>query len=1047
MYTVPDNMNNHRRSIFSGLRARLFALVLLAILPMLLLIIYTASEQRRLVALDVQQNALQLAQFFATTQDQLLESGRYLLVGLARLPAVQQQRTEECTSTFTDLLKNYPIYTTLALTDVNGNIVCTGLPPTQTVNVSERGWFQKVIQTRNFAVGDYQIGTASKKAIVVFANPVLDKDNQLKSIIFATLDLTWVSELIGRTQLPPGMTFAALNRDGVALFRYPDPENFIGQHLNDPTILEAMRTQGKGTIEGRGLDGVSRLYGFSPLSNTSTNTHVLIGISHELVFAEANRLLLQNIVGLAIVGIAALTVVWIGSNLLVLRQVQNLIGTTNRLKAGDLSARARDVRGTQELDELASAFNEMAVTLEQRNQEVEASRASLIRQIQETEEMAKALRESERRFQAIFDNAFQLSGLLDPNGVVLEANQTSLSLTGLSRENVIGKRFWETSAWDIATESRDLLKVAIAEAATGKFIRYETEIYGKDRKPLTIDFSLKPIKDDDGRVVTIIPEGHDITERKEAEEALSRSEKMYRTLAQNLPNTGVFLFDRDLRYLLVEGPLLETFGTTRQTVREQLEGKLVAEVFPPEVAEWLLPYYRAVLNGTGSVFEQRIEDRTLLIQVLPVRNEDDAIFAGLAVVLDITARKEAEKALLESEERLRTVVENMPIMMVALDQDRNITAWNRECEKVTGYTAEEMIGKANVLDLLPDTSSRKRMTAEWNERGSDYHNWEWEVQSKSGTVNTISWFNISGQFPIAGWDIWCIGVDVTERVQAERMLRDAHDKLEARVRERTADLKQANDELSSFTYIVSHDLRAPLINLKGFAAELRSGIGLIDSHLQKALTDQDAAQQADLLQAIQSDIPEALKFIDSSVVRMDQLTTAVLKLSRLGRRELNPELLNMETLVQTLLNSLAHQMKERQATVTIGPLPQVVADRMAMEQIMSNLLSNAVTYLRPGCPGEIEITGEAGTDEITYHIRDNGRGIAEEDRYKVFEPFRRAGKQDMPGEGMGLAFVQALVRRHGGHIWYTSKVGEGTTFSFAIPTQVAKGSKSNNLEG
>jgi signal transduction histidine kinase len=128
-------------------------------------------------------------------------------------------------------------------------------------------------------------------------------------------------------------------------------------------------------------------------------------------------------------------------------------------------------------------------------------------------------------------------------------------------------------------------------------------------------------------------------------------------------------------------------------------------------------------------------------------------------------------------------------------------------------------------------------------------------------------------------------------------------------------------------------------------------------------------------------------------------------------------------------------MKERQATATIGPLPQVVADRLAMEQIMGNLLTNAVTYLRPGCPGEIEITGEEGTEEISFHIRDNGRGIAEEDRHKVFEPFRRAGRQDVPGEGMGLAFVQALVRRHGGHIWYTSKVGEGTTFSIAIPRQ------------
>jgi signal transduction histidine kinase len=115
-----------------------------------------------------------------------------------------------------------------------------------------------------------------------------------------------------------------------------------------------------------------------------------------------------------------------------------------------------------------------------------------------------------------------------------------------------------------------------------------------------------------------------------------------------------------------------------------------------------------------------------------------------------------------------------------------------------------------------------------------------------------------------------------------------------------------------------------------------------------------------------------------------------------------------------------------------------MADRTAMELIFGNLLSNAVLYLRPGCPGQIEVTGEAGSDETTFHIKDNGRGIAEEERNKVFEPFRRAGKPDTPGEGMGLAYVQALVRRHGGRIWFTSQPGVGTTFSFTIPNDLAK---------
>ena len=125
-------------------------------------------------------------------------------------------------------------------------------------------------------------------------------------------------------------------------------------------------------------------------------------------------------------------------------------------------------------------------------------------------------------------------------------------------------------------------------------------------------------------------------------------------------------------------------------------------------------------------------------------------------------------------------------------------------------------------------------------------------------------------------------------------------------------------------------------------------------------------------------------------------------------------------------------------TVNVGPLPEVVADRTALEQILGNLLTNAVLYLEPGRPGRIEVGGSRGPDETTFFVRDNGRGIAPEDMPKVFAPFRRAGKQDVKGEGMGLAYVRTLVRRHGGEIRCESQLGVGTTFTFTLPNSIEK---------
>lgn len=274
------------------------------------------------------------------------------------------------------------------------------------------------------------------------------------------------------------------------------------------------------------------------------------------------------------------------------------------------------------------------------------------------------------------------------------------------------------------------------------------------------------------------------------------------------------------------------------------------------------------------------------------------------------------------------------------------------------------------------------------------------------------------------------------RAELNERLAQQNLELEQRVAERTQELQEANEEIRQFAYIVSHDLRAPLVNLKGFAAELRAALKDVEAGYDEAAPLISPTLRDKLTRALQDDIPEALRFIESSVSNMDTFTKAILKLSRLGRVPLELSRIEVNSIVGKILDTLSHQIKQQGVRVTVGDLPVITADLVSMEQIFGNILTNAVLYLVTDRPGEIEISAEETADETIFHIRDNGRGIAKEDMDKVFAPFRRAGRQNVPGEGMGLAYVQALVRKHGGRIWCESEIGVGTTFTFSVPRNV-----------
>ena len=297
---------------------------------------------------------------------------------------------------------------------------------------------------------------------------------------------------------------------------------------------------------------------------------------------------------------------------------------------------------------------------------------------------------------------------------------------------------------------------------------------------------------------------------------------------------------------------------------------------------------------------------------------------------------------------------------------------------------------------------------------------------------------------LAGISIYLVRRSARGRDLAEAQLRDNNTNLEATIDERTADLREANNEIQRFAYIVSHDLRSPLVNIMGFTSELENLRADIFKRIA-ALSRAEGSAPAPLAAAetepalegedkeLAQEFSEALGFIKSSIAKMDRLISAILNLTREGRREFEPVRIDSRELIEGIVATVAHQAAEAKASIRIEPLPDIVSDRLALEQIFSNLIDNALKYLRPGVPGDVTVRGRAKLGFAIFEIADNGRGIDPKDHQRIFDLFRRAGPQDKPGQGIGLAHVRALVRRLGGTLSVQSELNKGSTFTITLP--------------
>ena len=311
---------------------------------------------------------------------------------------------------------------------------------------------------------------------------------------------------------------------------------------------------------------------------------------------------------------------------------------------------------------------------------------------------------------------------------------------------------------------------------------------------------------------------------------------------------------------------------------------------------------------------------------------------------------------------------------------------------------------------------------------------------------------------LAGISIFLVRRSSRARDEAEERLRDNNLNLETTVDERTADLREANDEIQRFAYIVSHDLRSPLVNIMGFTSELEELRGDIFRRIAALARIQSAAPpsaenatdtaEPELVgpdKQLSEDFTEALGFIKSSIAKMDRLISAILNLTREGRREFDPVQIDTRELIEAIVTTVAHQALEAQAVIRIDALPNIVSDRLALEQIFSNLIDNALKYLKTGVPGEITVRGRTKLGFAIFEVADNGRGIDPKDHQRIFDLFRRAGTQDKPGQGIGLAHVRALVRRLGGTMSVASELHQGSTFTITLPINWPAGNRNTRI--
>ncbi len=679
--------------------------------------------------------------------------------------------------------------------------------------------------------------------------------------------------------------------------------------------------------------------------------------------------------------------------------------------------------------------------------------------ITERKQAEEALRKSERKFRAIFDQTFQFIGLLQPDGTIIEANQTALDFFGVTQEEAVGKPLWNACWWAISGNTKQQLKQAIKQAAKGDFVRREIELLGADSEVVTIDFSLKPVTDEQGKVVLLIPEGRDISERKLAEQELQR---------QNLRSQLLSEVTLKIRQSL---DLEEILQTTVQEVQYLLQADRVLIIERPEntaafvVKESVLPGLPAmqgqVLSGhcfdfdqmeqyhhgrvcvisdlnqvtMNSACKERLENLGVKARlVVPILIQEESwglliahqcnaprqwtsfeieLLQQLADQIGIALSQaqllyhleemvaartaqltEANLQLHRSEEQLRLIADNLPVLIAYVDAQERYRFNNQAYQEWFGISPTAAVG-CKVQEVIGEKLYQQQQKYIASVLTGSRVTFESEIPCIDGKLRDCSNVLIPhyvNDDEVRGF--FTVVIDISDRKVVERM----------------------KDE---FVSVASHELRTPLTSIRGSLGLLATGqLGELSAKGQRLLDI--AVNNTDRLSRLINDILD-LERIKSGRVKMAKQPCEALSLMKQAKE-----------VMQSMADKEQVQLRLEVAS-DISNIP-LWADPDHILQTLTNLVSNAIKFSPPA--SIVTLNATPNSKEILFQIKDQGRGIPQDKLESIFERFQQVDASDSRkkgGTGLGLAICRQIVEQHDGKIWAESILGEGSCFCFTLP--------------
>ncbi|MDA3843837.1 MAG: PAS domain S-box protein [Candidatus Kapabacteria bacterium] len=629
--------------------------------------------------------------------------------------------------------------------------------------------------------------------------------------------------------------------------------------------------------------------------------------------------------------------------------------------------------------------------------------------ITERKQAEEALISAKNFAENLIETAYTIVTTLDSNANITTFNRYAEELTGYKKAEVLGKNWFDIF---IPEKYQETVPAVFKDALKNMQVadQYENPILIKSGEERLISWSNNVLRDNSNNITGVLSIGLDITAQKQTEEALRLSEERFsKTFFMSPDAISITSISTGVLYEINKGYEL-LFGYSREELigTSSLSLGLWTNLSDREKVLDIIRKEGRVKNfeSSGRTKSGREFIGEISLETIDISGEKWL----LSIIRDITERKEAEKALKESEKRFRDLAEMLPVVIFETDKKLNIKYANKFAFKLFGYTPDDILSGLKGIDIFAPEDRAKAVTNITKHFGRGrFKGREFKVMRKDGHEFYVL-FHVAANIveeKTIGYRV--VLVDISDIKRAESEILNLNKGLEKKVKLRTADLENANNELNDFAYIVSHDLKAPL-----------RGIAQLSSWLKSDYQD-----------TIDQQGRETLDLLTSRVVRMNNLIDAILNYSRVGRKNKNDRLTDLNKSVDNVLQILS--APDSTLVSVDNALPELIIDPVRIEQVFQNLISNAVEYMdKP--EGIINISSEDQGSYYLFKVKDNGPGIDKKYHKKIFKIFQTLQSKDKSeSTGIGLSTVKKIVKYYKGGIWVESSVGEGATFCFTLP--------------